>query len=253
MKRILLIMALASVSVLAKAEDIKITTLKYVGPFAMQQPFMVDETDVNNKKYSAETLIDTPLPLTDVFASTQADLKGNDGLTIPKSGSDHALHLLGFTLQNNRYGKAKITVDGLKKYQLFVDGVKSGPDSLTLEPGTHQVVIKALTGKDAEKVKVNVATTETGLLKVTDQKAGRNILLTDILHGKRYSGVSLSPNGKYLITSYSETLPGGDTEYSTKISELATGRIIAQGEESTQWMPRSSKYCLFRKSSLEHF
>ena len=112
MKRILLIMALAGVGVLANAEDIRITTVKYAGPYAMQQPFMVDETDVNNKKYSAETLIDTPLPLTDVFASNQADLKGNDGLTIPKSGVDHALHLLGFTMQNNRYGKAKITVDG---------------------------------------------------------------------------------------------------------------------------------------------
>ena len=247
MKRILLMMALAGVGVLANAEDIKITTVKYAGPYALQQPFMVDETDVNNKKYSAETLIDAPLPLTDVFASAKADLKGNDGLTIPKSGVDHALHLLGFTMQNNRYGKAKITIDGLKKYQLFVDGVKAGPDSLVLEPGTHQVVIKALSGKDAEKVKVNVSTTENGLLKLTDQKSGRNILLTDILHGKRYSGVSLSPNGKYLITSYTETLPGGNTEYSSKISELATGRIIAQGEESAQWMPHTSKYYFFRK------
>lgn len=250
MKKLLFIMALAGFSTIAYAEDIKVTTVKYAGPYPMQQPFMVDETDVNARKYSAEALIDTPLPLKDVFASSHADLRGNDGITIPKSDADNALHLLGFTLQNNRYGKVKLTVDGLKKYHLFVDGVKAGPDSLALEPGTHEVVIKALTAKNvAEKVKVNVGSKCDGLLKLTDAGQGRNFLLTDVLHGKRFSDVSISADGKYIITDYSDTKPGGSTEYTVVISELKTGRIIAQGQESWQWMPRSAKYYYFRERS----
>ena len=247
MKKILFILALTACASNIQAEDIKVNALKYAGPYPMQQPFIVDETDVNAKKYSAETLIDTPLPLTDVFTSGHADIKGNDGISIPKSGAEHSLHLMGFTFQNNRYGKAKLTVEGLKKYQVFVDGAKVGTDSLVLEPGTHQVVIKALTNKSNEgKVKVGLATTANGLLKLTDGAAGRNILLTDILHGKRFSGLSLSADGKYLITGYSDTKPGGKTDYFTTITELATGRVIANGEENWQWMPRSVQYYYFR-------
>ena len=214
MKKILFILALLVCALYIKAEDIKVNTLKYAGPYSMQQPFIVDETDVNAKKYSAETLIDTPLPLEDVFASGHSEIKGNDGITIPKSDAEHALHMMGFTFQNNRYGKAKLSVEGLKKYHVYLDGAKVGTDSLALVPGTHQVVIKALTAKNnTEKVKINLATVDNGLLKLTDIKEGRNILLTDILHGKRFSGVSLSAEGKYLITGYSDTKPGGKTDY----------------------------------------
>ena len=247
MKKILFILALLVCALYIKAEDIKVNTLKYAGPYSMQQPFIVDETDVNAKKYSAETLIDTPLPLEDVFASGHSEIKGNDGITIPKSDAEHALHMMGFTFQNNRYGKAKLSVEGLKKYHVYLDGAKVGTDSLALVPGTHQVVIKALTAKNnTEKVKINLATVENGLLKLTDIKEGRNILLTDILHGKRFSGVSLSAEGKYLITGYSDTKPGGKTDYFATITELATGRVIANGEENWQWMPRSEEYYYFR-------
>ena len=248
MKKILFLMTLTACASFVQAEDIKVNTLKYAGPYPMQQPFMVDETDVNAKKYSAETLIDTPLPLTDVFVSEHADIKGNDGISLPKSDADHALHLMGFTLQNNRYGKAKLTVEGLTKYHFYLDGTKVGTDSLVLEPGTHQVVIKALTAKNnAEKAKINLSTNDTGLLKLTGSKAGRNILLTDILHGKRFSGISLSVDGKYLITNYSDTKPGGKSDYSAAITELATGRVVAQGSENWQWMPKSVKYYYFRE------
>ena len=88
MKKILFILALTACASNIQAEDIKVNALKYAGPYPMQQPFIVDETDVNAKKYSAETLIDTPLPLTDVFTSGHADIKGNDGISIPKSGAE---------------------------------------------------------------------------------------------------------------------------------------------------------------------
>ena len=245
MKKILFMATLACAWLNAQAEDIKVMTVKYAGPYAVQQPFMVDETDVNAKKFSAESLIDTPLPLTDVF-QVGKDLSGAEGIMVPNSDADNALHLLGFTLQNNRYGKAKLSVDGLKQYQLYVDGVKAGADSVTLEPGTHQVVIKALTTKKAsEQVKVQVSTSHSGLVKLTDGK-GRNIVLTDILHGKRFSDVSLSSDGKYLITSYTDTKPGGRAEYYSTITEISTGKILAQSEENWQWMPRSVKYYYIR-------
>jgi len=247
MKKFLIVLALSASASFVKAEDIKVNSLRYAGPYPMQQPFIVDDTDVNAKKYSADNLMDTPLPLMDVFGSKHADIKGVDGISLPKSDADHALHLMGFTMQNNRYGKAKLTVEGLTKYQVFVDGVKVGTDSLVLEPGTHQVVIKALTAKNhAEKAKIILGTADAGLVKLTDSKAGRNILLTDILHGKRFSGVSLSADGKFLITDYSDTKPGGKTDYYASITELATGRVMAQGSENWQWMPQSVKYYYFR-------
>mgnify|MGYP000370414016 CR=1 FL=1 len=44
------------------------------------------------------------------------------GGVLPGSDSGYALHMMGFVLENTRYATAKLKIDGLKRYQLYVDG-----------------------------------------------------------------------------------------------------------------------------------
>lgn len=223
---------------MAGAETIDITTFRHAGPYPVQAPFCVDSVDVNSKAFAAEQLLDTPLSLE---AVEQAEAVAASALRGADVG--YALHLLGFTVENTHYAEATIKVDGLKNYHLYVDGKKHEGTSLTLNPATHTLVIKYLSeaGKQ-ETPQVSIETKgEEGNLRIR-QDGKRIYTLDDVLHGTRFGGVSLSPDGKYLITNYRTTKVGGQTAGCTRVTELATGKVLAERSESLQWMPRTNRY-----------
>ena len=235
-KQILLVGALCA-SMLSSAENIDVKSFRYAGPYVVQQPYMVDSVDVNSKTFAMKNLLDTPLALEQLQQGISFS-----GEALPNTCNGYALHLLGFTLQSKAYTKATLKVEGLKNYQIYVNGKKHNGTELTLEPSTHPVVIKYLSepGKD-DKIEVSVETEKDGLVTLRED-GKRNYTLSDVLHGTHFSGVSLSPNGKYLMTSYRTTQVGGRTSGYTTVKELSTGKVLAQRTERLQWMPKSNLY-----------
>ena len=235
-KQILLAGALCA-SMLASAENIDVKSFRYAGPYVVQQPYLVDSVDVNSKAFVMKSLLDTPLALEQLQQGTSFT-----GEVLPNTSNGYALHLLGFTLQSKAYTKASLKVEGVKNYQLYVNGKKQNGTELTLEPSTHPVVIKYLSeaGKD-DNIKVSVETEEDGIVTLRED-GKRNYTLGDVLHGTRFSGMSLSPNGKYLMTSYRTTQVGGRSSGYTTIKELATGKVLTRRTERLQWMPKSNLY-----------
>ena len=239
-KQILLVGALCT-SLLASAENIDVKSFRYAGPYPVQQPYLVDSVDVHSKAFAMKNLLDTPLAFEQLEQGTAFN-----GETLPNSNQGYALHLLGFTLQSKAYTQATLKVEGVKNYQVYVNGKKQGGTELTLEPSTHPVVIKYLSeaGKD-DNIKVSVETEKDGIVTLRED-GKRNYTLGDVLHGTRFSGMSLSPNGKYLMTSYRTTQVGGRSSGYTTIKELATGKVLAQRTERLQWMPKSNLYYYIR-------
>lgn len=235
-KQILLSCALAW-AVMAGAETIDITTFRYAGPYIVQAPFQVDSVDVNSKTFVSGRLLDTHLSV-DVLQQGTLFTGG----VLPGSDSGYALHMVGFVLENTRYATAKLKIDGLEKYQLYVDGKKQEGTELALEPATHSVVVKYLseTGK-TDSLKVSVDTDQEGSISLK-QDNKKLYTLADVLHGTRFAGVGLSPDGRYLITNYRTTCVGGRSAGSTRITELASGKVLAERTENMQWMPRSNRY-----------
>lgn len=235
-KQILLAGALCA-SMLASAENIDVKSYRYVGPYQVHQPYLVDSVDVNSKAFAMKNLLDTPLALEQLEQGTSFQ-----GETLPNVNEGYALHLLGFTLQSSAYTEAELKIEGVTNYQLFVNGKKQSAGKLTLEPATHEVVIKYLSeaGK-SDALKVSVKTEKDGIVTLRED-GKRNYTLSDVLHGTHFSGVSLSPNGKYLITSYRTTQVGGRSSGYTTIKELASGKVLAQRTEYLQWMPKSNLY-----------
>lgn len=218
-KQILLSCALCW-GLLAGAKTVDITTFRYAGPYTVQTPFLVDSVDVNSKTFVSDRLLETPLSM-DVLK--QATLFS--GTVVPGASSGYALHLLSFTLENTQYATAKLKIEGLKNYQLYIDGKKHEGATLTLEPATHPVVIKYLSeaGK-TDSLKVSIDAEKEGSFSFR-QDGQRLYTMSDVLHGTRFSGVGVSPNGKYMITNYRTTRVGGQTSGSARITELATGKV----------------------------
>ena len=237
MKKQILLVGVLCASMLASAENIDVKSFRYAGPYVVQQPYLVDSVDVHSKAFAMKNLLDTPLSLEQL---QQGTTYSSDAL--PNVSEGYALHLAGFTLQSKAYTQAKLKVEGVTNYQVFVDGKKQGGMELTLEPSTHPIVIKYLSeaGKN-ESLKVSVETEKDGIVTLRED-GKRNYTLGDVLHGTRFSGISLSPNGKYLMTSYRTTQVGGRSSGYTTIKELATGKVIARRTEYLQWMPKSNLY-----------
>lgn len=59
--------------------------------------------------------------------------------------------------------------------------------------------------------------------------------------GDRVRLVSLSPDGKYLLTSYSETFSATETNRRATVTETATGKVISEDvNPSAAWMPKGA-------------
>lgn len=239
-KQILFSCALAW-AVMAGAETIDITTFRYAGPYAVQAPFQVDSVDVDSKAFATGSLLDTPLSM-DVLRQA-APFRG---AALPGSASGYALHLIGFTVENTRYATAKLKVEGIKDYRVYVDGKAHEGNELVLEPATHPVVIKYLSEAGrTDSLKVSLDTERKEGISVRED-GKRLYTLADVLHGTRFAGAEVSPDGKYLITAYRTTRAGGQTAGSVKLTELATGKVLAARTEDIHWMPRSNRYYFTR-------
>ena len=139
MKKQIILAGALCMGLLASAENIDVKSFRYAGPFVVQQPYLVDSVDVNSRAFAMKNLLDTPLSFEQLSQSSTFE-----GEVLPKTTDGYALHLVGFHLQNNAYTEAKLDIKGIANYQLFVDGRKQAGGSLTLEPATHEIVIKYL-------------------------------------------------------------------------------------------------------------
>ena len=241
MKKELFIACSLCGTMLVNAENIEVTTFKYAGPYALVQPYQVDSVDVNSKSWKAESLLDTPVSFSLLEG---AEVKQASQLS---PSSDYALHLMGFVLENTHYGEVSLKVEGAEHYQVYVDGKRVEDASLSLNPATHQVVIKYLSMPDEKNVpKVSVDAKQDGVFTLRTEQ-GRLFTLADVLHGTRFTGTELSADGKYLITSYTITKEGGEMTSQTKVKELKTGKILVTRGETLYWMPRSVKYYYVRQ------
>ena len=65
----------------------------------------------------------------------------------------------------------------------------------------------------------------------------RRLAPVDIIKGERARSVSLSPDGKYLLTTFSTTLSADDNYRRATLTETATGRVVSEDiNPSAQWM-----------------
>ena len=241
MNKITLLAGLLTLAVGTSAQELQVKAFRHVGPLPLHTPALLDSTDVQGKTFDETSFLQTPLRLESVREGrTFSDA------TLPKAANGQAaLHLAAFTMTNTTYTRARLNVKGLSHHELYVDGkkVQSGAEA-ELQPAAHEVVIKALTtAKSTDSLQVEVTPTVAGSISLgsVDKPVKRLYTMSDVLHAKRYSDVTLSPNGRWMIVTTSQTQPGGQSRSQTEVREVATGRTIDQ-RDGISWMPRANFY-----------
>lgn len=240
MKR-MVVALLALMPLMAMADSIDVKSFVYQGPYEMGAPVMLDSVDVKANKYDASSLLEQKVRV--------AEKEGVrfEGAFAPMVEGKYALHTLSFSVQNARFQKVKVSVKGLKHCKVMVDG-EAANGSLSLAPSRHEVVIKYLSAPDEKmdslKVAVEVGSKE--WVQIVPQQMGdsgmRPYTIKDVLLGERITGVSMSPNGKYVIVRKSVTEPGGRTSARWEVRDVASGGLVDVQERSISWMPRTNKY-----------
>lgn len=159
-----------------------------------------------------------------------------------RNNKQYAYTILAGYLDNAEYQEIDLNMESASPYELYLDGNKIASfnkftedkndkqnQTVTLEKGKHDIIIKTLYQKVEGKdwmFKLEFGTKkENSILWTLDPKKIMDIGL--ILDGKRLSGVTLSPNGKYVKYSYKETkAPEGKTEYWTEIIDLKSNKTV---------------------------
>ncbi|MBR5296774.1 MAG: S9 family peptidase [Parabacteroides sp.] len=245
MKKHILLTGALCWSLLTHAGTIHIQSVHYAGPYEIQKPFMIDSTDVHSKPFSIYNTLKTPLKRELLWNSQPIN-----NIILPNSSSEYALHQIGFVLENTTYTTAKLQIKGLKNYQIFVDNKQHNGLEITLEPSTHPIIIQYLSeaGK-TDSLNICVETPNDGVIQ-TREDGKRLYTLSDVLHGTRFTGIELSPDGKYIITRYSTTQIGGKSSHYSLVKEINSGKIVARHTENVRWMPTSNNY-YFTRSGID--
>lgn len=228
------------------AADHVVTTFRYAGPYELRPPVLLDSTDVHGKAFSGGSLLDVPVSLDAVGAGRIL----TDSV-VPPSDAAYALHLASFDVQATSFTKGKVTMKGLRNRHVFMDGDKLAGDEVTLKPGTHRFVVKWLSERgQADTLRVTLSTTSDAVVAIEDPSAGQGRMYTtyDVLDGKRLAGLDLSHDGRYLITTYSNTMRGGRTEWIWTLRDLRTGKTLRSGSEELRFLPGSDDYYVTRRA-----
>lgn len=215
----------------------------YAGPYEVKMPFISDSLDVNNRSFQTEGLLNTALPFDNLHVTGKRLGASSGELNLPGSSSATALHLLSFYLNSDRYVDGELKVEAPKASRLFVDGKElklvGGKAKLTLEPRRYEIVVKYLSGSgDSDRLKVSFNSDADAVVNATADPEKR-YTLSDVFDGKRITSASISPNGKYIIVSTQETLPGGKQIGRTSVVNSADGSLVYENGERLNWMPKS--------------
>ena len=247
--------AVLMASLNVSAETIDVQKFKYVGPYPVSTPWMVDSVNVKAEKFAMDKLLDSPLAFDRLAAGKE--------ITHLVGDAQDALHLASFTIQNTSRTKATIAIEGLKDYRLFVDGeqvkVSDNKAETVLMPSTHTVVIKYLTTKQptaqtkAADMKVSVIAADGKSLVIGEPSAStkRTYNIYDVICAANYPSVSLSPNGKYMIVRKTWVDHKGKNHSKQELRNEQTGKIVATFDEDVRWMPRSNKLYFTQKANQE--
>ena len=233
-------------------EDVKVTQFQHAGPFTVNKPILADSLNVNGKPFEAKNLLKATLPFEQTLANAtvlDADTAGAITFAAPRKG--YALHLFSFFLNSDRYVKGTLDISGPGAFEVFVNDKPVGASSeLVMEPRRYQVVVKYLTAETDTCPPSLKATfkSEAEAKVVASLNPEKRYTLLNILEGKDFQGVSVSPNGKYALVKYVNRFPEGKSESYGQLMDAATGRVLLQDEgflTTAKWMPKSNRRSVY--------
>ena len=230
--------ATGAVAPVHAADTLSVRHFRHQGPVAVETPFRIDSLNVKGKTFDPQTLLDTPAGTSNVGIRSHSAITGQ----IP---SDEGLHWLGFSVENRRFAKADLLVEGLKDYKLYVDGAEHAAEGIKLEPGTHEFTLKYLVrpdttsrhpepGEGSVVPSVRIASAQTLSLR----QDGQRIFSLDLnTQGESCGGISVSPSGRYYSVGHNVIGKDGKQTSWYELIRRSDGQVIGRQDKPYRWMP----------------
>lgn len=230
----------------------------------VRTPLQGDSINFKGDKFTVGNLLKTKINLTfdgHKYERMAADTAGY--VTVKKAEKDNLFYLFATGMRAERFMKGNLKIYSPARFEVFVNGeskqvketaedslsqVRPTTVSLRMEPeADYEIVIKLLSCADdkMQPMLKCVFEKEKDFADVAcrmEPDMKRRLSLFNTNFGSRVSWVSLSPNGKYLLTRYSDSYGTNRSRSRCELTEVKTGRmILANANERMRWMPHSNK------------
>ena len=247
----------------AKADDI--TKMRLLPPVKVRCAVQTDSVNTKGAKADKRAiLMKSETPLTDDREGAvllEADSAGC--FTLSKEDGN-TIYVFTTKVRADRFAKPVFKFTSPSSFEVYVDGKmmrdkKQVTDSVKnagscevevrMEPhALHTLAVKMLVGaEDACAPSLSASWGIKGdsvtVVSVCPDLKER-YLLPNTIYGKRVQNVSISPCGKYLLTTYLDYYNATQHNTYTQLSEVKSGKIIAtfpSGYKALSWTPRSSQ------------
>ncbi|MDR3189338.1 MAG: prolyl oligopeptidase family serine peptidase [Prevotellaceae bacterium] len=237
---------------------LNISKVRATPPVAVSYPFMTDSTNLKGEKFEAKAFLETTL-LTNRESFTEEIAADTARYVLfPKAKEGNELRFFAFSVNADRYAKLKATITSTGMLELYVNGKKelsktTAEDSLstakkvekelTVPPGTTEFSVKYLSQSSSkapqEAVSIVVEAKDSSV-QLTECGDKRRIRMSDMVEGVRTSGASMSPNGRFVVLSYTSVNEEGKASRYSELYDTKTGSRLYM-DKPMQWMPTSSK------------
>lgn len=221
--------------------------------YTLPAVMVVDSTSVSGVKYDAARLLDAPF-------ARKADkswrtVSADTVINLKDAESEATMQTLQTRLRPDAYAKGSLKVTCPARFTLFVDGKKSGAGekasdsnsvttALSMEPySDHEIAVRILSlDEDTLSPQVKLEWTPSpGFENVTvkaDVTGKRRFNLDDTAFGERVSREAISPDGEWLMTSYSNQYDVDKTLNRVTLQNIRTGQTSTlSASPRLQWMP----------------
>lgn len=164
-------------------------------------------TRLRSREYAKGNLVINTPGMAEVYANGKSVIKKTSSDSLPTDGSAQ--------LELAPEADTEITVN-----------ILTFPD----DKGTPEFKLEFVPEKEFENVEL-----------VSGPEIKRRLAPVNTMTGERVSRVSVSPDGKYFVTVYSQVFSAIERRSRATLTETATGRVLSENiDASSQWMPKGS-------------
>ena len=240
------------------------TTFRVRPAIALQSPLQGDSVNFDGEAFTLKQVLQTKVDLDfGAYAYSRVETDTAGYVTVGKAEKGHLLYLFSTRLRAARFTKGTLMISSPARWEVFVNGesklvndsaedslsaVRPAEVSLSLEPeADYDIAIKLLstaTDKAAPALKCEFVAGK-GFEQADvrmDPDMKRRFSLYDTAFGDKVYGVSLSADGKYLLTYYWNNYPEGRSRTWQVLTEVKSGRVIHPNvPTNARWMPASNR------------
>lgn len=251
-----------------------IERMRYVGNYKVRGTVMTDSINVKGVKPDKyEMMLGANLSLEDERDTANELTADSSGYFILDKSNGNNIYLFTTRVRADRFTKASLKFFSPSRFEVYVDGAKKGSKmnvqdsvsgagscsvTLRMEPQVlYKIAVKMLVAENdscapALKAEWSMSGDSTTTLFCDPALKGR-YLLPNTIYGSKISQVRISPDGRYLLTTYNDNYSARSSNYYTVLSEVKSGKRIATfpaGYKALKWTPATSQ--LYYKATSEN-